>query len=159
MSITNKRTLNEKGIIFSLDAGISFTLVLIGMLVFAYTLNAYAESAEQITANFELEEKALMIADAMVKNSNTINPLLGACVYDADKKRVKTNELSSAEIKRANFVEFGKIFVKSINYETTSGKETITLTQKNSKNCITAKRFVLIDNKSGLIFIQTCREG
>ncbi|VVB76519.1 Uncharacterised protein [uncultured archaeon] len=100
-----------------------------------------------------------MIADSMVKNSNTTTPLLGACVYDFDKKRVKTNELSSAEIKKAAFAQYGKIFVKSISYETGAGKENILLTQKISENCITAKRFVLIEGEKGLIFIQTCRDG
>jgi len=145
--------------IFSLDAGVSFTIILVGMLVFVFTLNGYAGSAEQSIINFELEEKALMIADAMVKNSNTPNPLLGACIYDSEKKRVRTNELSSAEIKRAQFMQFGKIFVKNIIYETNSGRENIALTQKTSENCITSKRFALIDGGKGIIFIQTCREG
>ena len=156
MSITGK---NERGMIFSLDAGISFTIVLVGMLVFVFTLNGYAQSAEKINANFELEEKALMIADAMVKNANAENPLLGACIYDAEKKRVKTNELSSSEIKRTRPAQFGKVFVQRISYEIGGKKETLVLDQKNTNNCATAKRFVLIDGEKGLIFIQTCRGG
>ncbi len=170
MNTTNKRVKQkaktqipghsfERGIIFSLDAGISFTIVLIGVLVFVFALNGYAESAKNISINFELEEKALMLADAMVKNNNSQNPLLGACIYDADKKRVRTNELSSTEIKRAQFMQFGKIFVKSISYETARKKEITPLTQKTSENCITSKRFVLIDGEKGIIFIQTCGEG
>jgi len=151
--------ISQKGMIFSLDAGISFTIILAGLLVFVFTLNGYADSAEKINSNFELEEKALLIADAFVKNNNPENPLLGACIYDAEKKRVKTNELISAEIRKAKSTQFGKIFVKGISYEAGGRKENIQLNQKNALDCISAKRFVLIDGEKGVIFIQTCREG
>ena len=150
-----------KGMIFSLDAGISFTILLISILVFVLMLNNYAQKAVQNTENFELEEKALMIADSFVKNFDENNPIRGAGIYDSEKKRVKTNELTLENIKKAKTISFSKIFVQKISYLTKTREEIFTIdTDKNqTKECITAKRFALIDGEKGIIQIQTCREG
>ena len=148
-----------KGMIFTLDAGISFTIILLSVLLFAVTLNANAIKAEENISNFALEEKANLIADSFVKNFDENNTLRGACVYDPLKRRVKTNELRLANIKNANTIEFGKIFVKELEYTTQTQHEFITLNQKSSSKCITEKRFVLIDWEKGIILIKTCEEG
>jgi hypothetical protein len=159
----------EKGMIFTLDAGIAFTIMLIGMLVFATTLANTAEKAGQNITNFELEEKALMIADTFVKNYDENNTLRGACIYDKDKKRILTNELSSKNIQTAKQAELERFFVKSITYKTKTKEKTIQFTQKENgetemlensiKECLTVKRFVLIDGEKGETFIQTCEAG
>ena len=163
----NKRTLfvghllrgDCKGMIFSLDAGISFTILLISMLVFVLMLNNYAEKAKQNIENFELEEKALMIADSFVKNFDENNTIRGACLYDPEKKRVKTNEITLENIKKAKTISFGRIFIQKISYSTKTKEETFMLEAgKKEKQCINAKRFVLIEGKKGFINIQTCEE-
>ena len=144
--------------IFSIDAGIAFTIILTCTLAFVLTLNVNAQIVEQQTTDFELEEKALLVADSMVKNYNPKNTLLGACILDFDKKRVRTNELTSENIKKAKSASFGKIFVKNISYTAQTRKENLQLSAKTAKECISAKRFVLIDGEKGVILIQTCRE-
>jgi len=145
--------------IFSLDAMISFVIVLACTLLFVFALNNYAQRAEQGLKDFELEEKALLTADSFVKNFDENNTIRGACVYDAEKKRVRTNELSRENITKAKGIEFGNIFVKSITFTTNGTPETIALSSKKSSECISAKRFVLIDREKAIILIQTCREG
>jgi hypothetical protein len=143
--------------IFSLDATIAFTIMLCALLVFLLTLNVYAQIGVSQARGFELEEKALLIADSMVKNYDANNTLLGACIVDYDKKRVRTNELTSTNIKQAKPTEFGKFFVRTISYETKTRKETTQLSAKKIVECLTAKRFVLIDGEKGVIQVQTCR--
>lgn len=148
-----------RGMIFSLDAMISFTIMLSGVLLFVLALNNYATNAEQNIKNFELEEKALLIADSFVKNFDENNTLRGACVYDPEKKRVRANELNLENIKNAKELVLGKIFTKSVEYKTQTNSRKVTLSQKDSANCVSAKRFVLIEGEKGIIQILTCREG
>jgi hypothetical protein len=145
--------------IFSLDAMISFTIMLTGILLFVFALNNYATNAEQNITQFELEEKALLISDSFVKNFDETNTLRGACIYDSEKNRILTNELSLENIKKAKELQPGKIFTKSIEYKTQTKTGKITLSQKEGQNCISAKRFVLIEGEKGIIQILTCREG
>jgi len=149
----------SKGMIFSLDAMISFVIILICALLFVFALNNYAQKAEQSVKDFELEEKALMIADSFVKNLDENNTIRGAGIYDSDKKRVRTNELTTENIKKAKSIEFGEIFVKSLTYTITEKSQTLQLSLKKSNECISAKRFVLIDGEKAIIQILTCREG
>jgi hypothetical protein len=161
--------LKEKGMIFTLDAGIAFVIMLIGIIVFAATLANTAEKTKQNITNFELEEKALIIADSFVKNFDENNTLRGACIYDADKKRVRTNELSTKNIEQAKPLELENFFVKSITYKTKTLEKTIQFMQKenkktkalknNTEECLTVKRFALINGEKGEIFIQTCETG
>jgi hypothetical protein len=133
--------------------------MLISLVLFVFALNNYSDKAVQNIETFELEEKALLIADSFAKNFDKNNTLLGACIYDSDKKRVKTNEISSVNIQNSKSVIFGNIFVKSITYTKGSETKTLTLSTKNSVDCISAKRFVLIDGEKAIIQILTCREG
>ena len=151
-------TVNENGMIFSLDAMISVVFILIGALLFAIILTQHASTAERQLTGFEFEEKALMIADSLVKNYNPENTSLGACVYDSDKKRVLTNELSFANISSAKPLSFGKIYLESISLE---GKTTQRVTlgfPKKSTECLTSKRFVLVDGKKTIILVRVCKE-
>lgn len=158
LNIINKINMNPKGIIFSIDAPISFVIILFGILLSLFVLNEdFQENISQIRA-FELEEKTLMLADTMVKNYDENNTLFGACVFDFEKKRALTNELSSENIAKARETSFGKIFSKSISYSLDGQKTTIILSNKKASECLSSKRFVLIDGVKGLIELITCRE-
>ena len=149
----------SKGMIFSLDAMISFVIILICALLFVFALNNYSQKSEQNLKSFELEEKALLLADSFIKNFDENNPLRGACIYDSDKKRVRTNELSLENMKKAKSIEFGEMFVKSITYTINEKSQTLQLSSKKSIECVSAKRFGLIDGEKTIIIIQTCEDG
>jgi hypothetical protein len=133
--------------------------MLLSTLIFVSALNNYAQAMKASIEQFEFEEKALLIADSFVKNFDSNNTMLGACIYDSDKKRVKTNVLSSENISRATSISFGSIFTKSITYTSKSLDKTFLLKDTNSNECISAKRFVLIEGETAIIQILTCREG
>jgi hypothetical protein len=148
----------DRGMIFSLDAGVAFTITLIGILLFTNTFANSGQRAVENTESIEVEEKTLMIADALVKNYDENNTLLGSCVVDYEKKRVKSNELTLENIKKAKPIELGNIFVEEIRVNTELLKETIKLEEKKSNECYSVKRFVLIDNEKGTIEVKTCKE-
>lgn len=142
--------------IFSLDAAISFTIMLLCALVFAGMLNSMSQTAAKQLKSAELEEKALMIADSVVKNYDESNTLFGACITDTDKKRILTNQLSMENLRKVKAQNFGEISVESITVHTKVTNETITLEQSTSRNCITAKRFALINGEKGIIEVKVC---
>jgi len=152
--------LNEKGIIFSTDVIISFVIMLFTILIFILFLSNTFLSEKRKIEQIELDEKAMFLIDSMVKNQNEENSILGACNYDATKKRVLTNNLNYTQIKtNSKPITFGDFFVKSITitFTTTTQKETINLSEKNSKNCISVKRFTIIDGLKAIIEMKTCK--
>jgi len=152
--------LNQKGIIFSIDATISFVIALISILIFVLYLSNIVLSEERNIEQIELDQKAIFIADSMVKNQNSDNALLGACNYDIDKKRVITNNLNYTQIKtNSKPITIGNFFVKNIviTFVNTNQKETIILSEKNSNNCTNVKRFALVDNFKAIIEVKTCK--
>ena len=167
MTITNKikqhsktRTyfglLNCRGIIFSLDAGISFTIVLVMALIFVTFLAQNASSTGKEIKNFELEEKAILIADSLVKNYDENNSTLGACILDNEKKRVRTNEISLSNLNNAKPLSLGEIYAESISIKTNSIQKTFQIETKKSIECVSVKRFVLVDGEKGIIEAKTC---
>ena len=156
ISWTNYKDSHSRGIIFSLDATISFTIVLLMALVFVTFLAQNASATEREIKTFELEEKGMLIADSIVKNYDENNSLLGACVYDLDKKRVRTNEISLSNLNNAKPLLSGEIFVKSILVKTNSVSKTVSIENKPSSECINVKRFALIDGEKGIIEVKTC---
>jgi len=168
MNTTNKQNkianrvlkLNQKGIIFSTDAIISFTITLFTMLIFVLYLSNIVNSETRKIEQIELEEKAVFIIDSMIKNQNEENALLGACNYDSDKKRVLTNNLNYSQLKtNSKPITIEDFFVKeiTITFTNTNKKEIINLSAKDSKNCINVKRFTLVDNLKTIIEVKTCK--
>lgn len=151
--------MNEKGMIFSLDAVLAFVILLFATLVFATTVGNTTEQTTQGLSNFELEEKALMITDSLVKNYSSENTSLGSCITDLEKRRVRTNELSSANLRNAQPVVFDKIFLQKIEYKTSTRSETIQIEpNKKTKQCLSVKRFVLLDSEKGIVQTTICEE-
>ncbi len=148
----------EKGMMFSLDASISFIILLFGILLFVNSLSNNAQNVKDSIETFELEEKAIMIADSLMKNYDKNNTLLGSCIIDIEKKRVKSNELSIENIRKAKPIKLKDIFVEKIHFQTNLIEETITLENKKTKECYNVKRFGLINGEKGIVEVQTCRE-
>jgi len=156
----NKKTFcaGTKGMIFSFDAMIAFIIMLFMISVFALTLGNYSTQVLAQEQNFFLEEKTIFVADAFVKNYNSDNALLGGCIIDLDKKRVKSNEISSALLNNTKQIEIEGFFVKEAKIK--SLDKTISKIflsdNRESEQCIAIKRFVLIDGKKALVLITGC---
>lgn len=161
MNITNKTNpLNQRGIIFSTDAVISFVIALITTLIFVTYLSNTVFSEKQNIEQLELDEKAIFLIDSMVKNQNLDNAILGACNYDSAKKRVLTNNLNYIQIKtNSKPLLIGNYFVKNIaiTFTNTNQKENINLSENNSTNCTTIKRFALVDGQNAIIEMKVCK--
>ena len=149
MNITNR------GIIFSMDALIAFVIVLFMLLMFVFSVNNQTNKITQNIGQFFLEEKIMLVADSLVKNYNEENSLLGACIIDVEKKRVKSNEISSANFSNLKPLKQDAFFVKSVSYQTQTKKNKIVVENKIG-TCLIVKRFVLIDGEKGLIFVEGC---
>lgn len=145
--------------IFTTDAIISTIIILTATLVFSTTINANAIRQTELLKDFELEEKTLLIADAMVKNYDKNNPLLGACIFDSDKKRVLTNQLSLKRLEEAKQINSEKFFVKTITITKQNSTHKINLNEEDTKkHCLTAKRFALIENEKAIIQTTICEK-
>lgn len=149
MSITNK------GIIFSMDTLIAFTILLFILMVFVINVNSSTNNLTQNVGHFFLEEKTFLIADSLVKNYNEENNLLGACVYDPKKRRVKSNEINSQNFLNLKTINQDNFFVKSVSYTTNTRNKKVVLSEENGE-CIIVKRFVLIDGEKGVVFVEGC---
>ncbi len=161
MTTTNKFLLNQKGIIFSTDAVISFIIALFTTMIFVLYLSNIATNEQQNIEQIELDEKAIFVIDSMVKNQNIENAILGACNYDLSKKRVMPNNLNFTQITtNSKTIESKNFFVKDIKitFTQTNQKETILLTEQTSKRCINVKRFALIDGRKAIIEVTTCKK-
>ena len=154
--------LSEKGMIFSIDAFIAFVILLFSVLLFVLFLNNFSSGAASTVSDFELEEKSLLIADSFVKNYSSENSLLGACILDMDKKRVLLNQLSFENLSKIKPFSQDRIFVKSISYSllpSPSFSVIILDSSKSFSSCVSAKRFVLIDNQKAIVEVLVCREN
>ena len=152
MSTKNGR--KEKGAIFSLDAGIAFTLTLFSLLVFASALGNYSSQLISQENNIFLQEKTMMVADSLVKNYNAENSLLGACVIDADKKRTKSNELTFSNLANAKPFVVENFFVKKVSIPAKGFVKELDARQE--AQCITVKRLVLVDGAKAIIEVEGC---
>ncbi len=153
-----KHLQKQKGQIFGIDAMIAFTIMLFCVLVFATSTANQSQKTQNNLLHYELEEKTFLIADSLVKNRDENNPLLGACIIDYDKKRVLTNQLDYTLLQNAKSAEFGDIYAKQITLEQNNNTQIIRLADKNSSECITAKRFAKISGEKTIIGVTICRE-
>ncbi len=161
ITLTNKKTpsTKDRGLIFTTDAIICSIIILTSALIFSTTIKTNATKQTELLKDFELEEKTLLIADAMIKNYDKNNPLLGACIFDLDKKRVLTNQLSLERLKEARQINSEKFFAEKITIKTRNYTHIISLSNKSTgKHCLTAKRFALIGNEKAIIQTTLCEK-
>ncbi len=147
----------QKGQIFGIDAMISFTIMLFCLLTFAITLANQTQNTLNNLQDFELEEKTIAITDSLVKNRDENNPLFGSCAVDYEKKRVLTSVIDIELLRKAQTVDFEGIFAKQITIKKNDYVENIFLETRDSNQCISVKRFALIENKKSILEVVICR--
>jgi hypothetical protein len=152
VSITNK------GFIFTTDLIFTIAILLITMLVFVIFVNNQINFFTEQEKNFYLEEKTIFVADAFIKNYNSNNTMLGACIFDSDKKRILSNELSSINFLKIKQLNTSDFFIKKIIVKNVLTKE-IFLDNTQSNTCFSIKRFAFVDNlKSEINFVGCLHE-
>ena len=147
--------ITNRGIIFSMDALVAFVIVMFMLLVFTINLGNETNNLTQNVGHFFLEEKVMMVADSLIKNYNEENSLLGACVIDLDKKRVKSNEINSLNFSNLKQLNQDEFFIKSISYKTQTRSKKYLIEDRGGE-CLVVKRLALINGEKGLIFVEGC---
>lgn len=155
-TIKNKFYHNEKGFIFSMDLIIACIIILFSILWFVIFIN----NNLTLTINFEtekyLEAKTIFIVDSFIKNFNEENTLLGSCKFDESKKRILSNELNSNYFSNIKKIDINNFFIKKIETKNNFDSKIIYFEEQNSKNCISIKRFILLDNIKNIIIFTGC---
>ena len=147
--------ITNRGIIFSMDALVAFVIVMFMLLVFTINLGNETNNLTQNVGHFFLEEKVMIVADSLIKNYNEENSLLGACMIDLDKKRVKSNEISSLNFSNLKQLNQDEFFIKSVSYKTQTRSKKYLIEDREGE-CLVVKRLALIDGEKGLIFVEGC---
>lgn len=109
----------------------------------------------------ELQRNAIMMMDSLVKNRDTEKPQYGSAVFDAEKRRVQSNQLDKQllqAIPAAQLDENAGVFFQAIELRFADGtRETIFETAKNG-NCLAVERLVIIEEKKTVVRGVVCRE-
>lgn len=149
---------NNKGIIFTFDTTLTTIILLVILFSFSIFLFDKIENDLFIEKQFFLEQKTISISDAIIKNNNPTNSMLGMSIIDFDKKRTLSNKIS---LHNTNFeqIDLDNFFIKEIKYTLKNGfEETIFFENRNSNSCFSVERFVIIENQKGLIIVSGCYE-
>ena len=148
-----------KGFVLSLDLAFA-TIALLLMLFLIASAGASKSRAELATARmFGLEKNAFFIADSILKNSSD-NALLGAALFDKERRSVKSGELNSAMFRNAVGLNQGEFFVKSVLVKGNSVKRTLFLQDLPAGDCIAVERFAIVDKEKAILEVAVCeRQG
>ncbi len=146
----------KKGLIFSIDAMFSFVIILFSVFGLLYFISTNYENQKETIQDFYLMEKTFLITDSLIKNNNPKNYLLGSAIINLDKKRTLSNELKREYLLLAQKFELEDFFVKELTWSNETETKKMILSEKNSNNCISAKRFVKIDDRKSIIELKGC---
>lgn len=145
-----------KGFIFSIDLLFAALAIFLMLFLVTASFNAKSNSTLNSIKRFSLHKNAVFLADSLVKN-NSENPLLGAALFDAEKHRVKSNELQYAALKSAGPIESDEFFVQGLSIRWEHGKkEKMFFAARNAKNCIVVERAALIENRKVVVELTIC---
>lgn len=154
--------ITSKGGIFSIDLLVAFLLASALLVLILDFQSGILFSTQESLKGFEISEKALMLADSLVKNSDENNALLGSAFFDSGKRRVVSNLLDYSSLKTARPTEFSNISIIELSLQKkNSGKEIIfSKTGFEGKNCLSAKRFVILNGsgEKALVGVVACEK-
>jgi len=149
----------RKGFIFSLDLAIALVTVLLMLNLALLHFSALGQSLVAGEKKFELQKNALLLADSLVKNSDSGQPLLGAAVFDAERHRALGNTVRKEFLRAAKPASLGNFRVKALSLREKSGKEETFFSEENQgENCVAAERFVVADGEKALLRVVACEE-
>ncbi len=151
---------SKKGFIFTSDAIITTIIILFAIFVFIFLINNNLALASQFEKEKYLEEKTIFVADSFVKNFDSENSLLGACKINNERKRVLSNEINSENFSKIFSLEINDFFIEKIEFENAFQKNIIYQNKETqnftTNNCISIKRFVLLENIKTIFYFKGC---
>lgn len=155
MNTTNRM---QKGFVFSFDLMIAFIAVLSASFIAISLISSNIEKQASFIEENELKTHAIFLADSIVKNSDENNSFYGMALFDSEKHRVKSNEISPKFIEKEPPLS-GKFFIREISAEFKNGVVK-KIFEKNleGKNCIAIERFVLLEGKKAKLNLAVCSE-
>lgn len=153
--------IGERGLVFSLDLAIATVVMFaIAFLILLYS-SSLIENNTSLQNRLSLERKVIYLADSLVKNHNSENPLLGSAVYNPFLKRVESNKIDYLLLKSIspkNFDQNGIIIIR-LEIESKDGKIEKIIENSFSGECISVERFVLMQKiflEKSLIRLVVC---
>ncbi len=148
--------ITDRGFAFSLDITFSSILVFAMLFLATFYFGTESESALESVRKFGLWKNALSVADSLVKNRSE-NGLLGAAVFDEEKRRVMGNELDLKRIREITGIESSEFFVKEVSISFKGGRrEAVRINEKNAGSCISIERVVGAENEIALLGVVAC---
>lgn len=145
-----------KGFAFSFDLAISVIAMFLMLSLMLASFEAAKEGEIARVKKIELQGKAVFLIDAMAKNRNLEQPLLGSAMYDAERHRVLTGEIDIVLLEKARQLESEKFFVKSVSLKGMQEK-TIVLGEEG-KECISLDRIVLANGEKAMLGMILCEK-
>ena len=151
--------MRERGISWSLDALLASVLFMLSIALLFSTTAHWAMAAEESKEHNELTLQSMNLADGMVKQFDTRNPLFGAAHYNSEKKRVESHWVERALLEQARDGLQHPFFVSKLSVLKDS-EETVFLEKKSSKNCAGWNRFVMVweTKKRAILHVVVCSE-
>lgn len=154
--------------IFTTDAIIGMIIMIIFLGASIGELNNYVNEIETQTKKEEMEMESIQLMDAIIKNQKDERNI-GIAKYDAEKKRVKSNEIEKESIK-LNLEYLIKKGLTKMEIEYKSGKKELIYQKENEINeeskdlekikiqnkCIGIERLALIENQKAKIIGVFC---
>ena len=139
--------ITSKGGIFSIDLLAAFLLASALLVLILDFQSGILFSSQESLKGFEVSEKALMLADSLVKNFDENNALLGSAFFDSGKRRVVSNLLDYSSLKTARPAEFSNVSVVELSIQKKNSAKEVVFSKKGfeGKNCISVKRFVILN--------------
>jgi len=154
--VSTTKSLNAKGFVFSLDAGIAFTIA-IGVLFLAlFAMEQSTKESIISEKNFELWKNTVFLADAIVKNNSPEQSVLGSAVFDSEKQRVKSNEIDLQLLEKASEIENKEFELKKISLVFRDANRVFFERHTDKKNCLAVERIVLVQGKIARLVLEGC---
>ncbi|MCR4368527.1 MAG: hypothetical protein NUV67_01325 [archaeon] len=144
--------------IFSLDSLLASAILLSMLLLTSSMAGAFIETQKAKSAQHERSTLAISLSQALVKNRNEKNPLLGAAYYNPEKKRVEANVVDEkllTLLEKIAPTKFGE-YEASVAYVRLLWDAAPKTTPKK---CTIVERFVLVkgfSEKKALIGVGVC---
>jgi len=137
----------------SIDVLTAFLAVLLMFFLMLAALEETINRNKEIEEFYYIKSKAVFFADSLVKNSNSEEPEKGIAFYNTEKKSVEENVIDLSLMEKIEEKNFPK-YLKEIRLEFEEKKIII---GKKQANCFEARRFVLVKEKKGVLFVSVCK--
>ncbi|MDD5148359.1 MAG: hypothetical protein PHH08_02745 [Candidatus ainarchaeum sp.] len=149
--------ITDRGFVFSFDAAIAVLVVFSMLFLVASAVAGSTNRRIENAKSLELWKNTVFASDSLVKNNYPENPALGSAAFDAEKHRVKSNEIDLESAQKITGFENKEFFVKQVKIIFQDSGEKIIFSKKSeSKNCLSVERIVLVQGKIAKIGVTGC---